>query len=177
MMGLRNFLRHFRRSEDGTATMEFVIVFPIFMLILGSSFEIGAMTIRETMLERAVDLTIRDIRIGTGTAPQHNELKDIICDRAPILHDCSDKLRLEMIQLDPRNWTPPPDNADCTDASQDVEPVREFTHGQENEMMLLRVCVKVQPVFPTTGLGKMLEKDGAGDYALVAKSAFVQEPR
>lgn len=177
MMGLRHFLRHFRRSEDGTATMEFVIVFPIFMLILGSSFEIGTMTIRETMLERAVDMTIRDIRLGTGTAPQHDELKSIICDRSPILHDCDAKLRLEMIQLDPRAWVAPPENADCTDASRDVEPVREFVNGQENEMMLLRVCMKVKPVFPTTGLGKMLVKDGAGDYALVAKSAFVQEPR
>lgn len=177
MRHLFSCLNRFRREESGTATMEFAIVFPLFMLIMGSTFELGTLTIRETALERALDLTVRDIRLGTGTAPQHDELKQSICDRAPILHDCTDKLRIEMIQLDPRAWTSPADDADCTDASAEVEPVREFTHGQENEMMLIRVCVKVTPLFPTTGLGNVMTKDGAGDYALIAKSAFVQEPR
>tara|TARA_Y100001956_G_scaffold45629_1_gene44415 strand:+ start:366 stop:941 length:576 start_codon:yes stop_codon:yes gene_type:complete len=175
--GLSSGLRRFAGREDGNATVEFVVVFPIFMLIMGSTFELGTLTIRETILERALDLTVRDIRLGTGTAPQHDELKASICDRAPLLIDCEENLRIEMIQLDPRNWTSPPTDADCTDRSQEVDPVREFVHGQENEMMLVRVCVKVQPLFPTTGLGDALAKDGAGDYSLIAKSAFVQEPR
>jgi len=43
--------------------------------------------------------------------------------------------------------------------------------------MILRACAKFDPVFPTTGLGKHIDKDGAGQYALTSISAFVQEPR
>jgi hypothetical protein len=32
-------------------------------------------------------------------------------------------------------------------------------------------------VFPTTGLGANIPKDGGGQYALIATSVFVQEPR
>jgi Flp pilus assembly pilin Flp len=168
---------NFTKEEDGSAALEFAVVAPLLMLILFSTFELGLLTVRETLLERALDLTVRDIRLGTGTAPQHDELKARICDRAYLLHDCSSNLRIEMIQLDPRNWTDPRADADCTDRSRDVEPVRAFVHGRENEMMLVRVCVKVEPLFPTSGLGEALHKDGAGDYSLIARSAFVQEPR
>jgi hypothetical protein len=167
----------FSRREDGSASVEFAFVAPLVMLLLGSTFELGLLTVRETLLERALDLTVRDIRLGTGTAPQHDELKNRICERSYLLHDCDQNLRIEMIQLDPRAWVDPRQDADCTDRSQDVEPVRAFIHGRENEMMLVRVCVKVQPLFPTTGLGAAMQKDGAGDYSLIAKSAFVQEPR
>ena len=43
--------------------------------------------------------------------------------------------------------------------------------------MILRACAKITPVFPTTGLGKNIDKDGAGQFQLVSISAFVQEPR
>lgn len=43
--------------------------------------------------------------------------------------------------------------------------------------MFLRACAKFEPVFPTLGMGDNLVKDGAGMYALVSTSAFVQEPR
>jgi len=176
MSMFKRFLTRFRRSERGSATLEFVIVFPIFVVLMGSSWELGLITMRTTIIERATDLVVRDIRLGTGSAPQHDEIKQEICDLASILNDCENNLRLEMIQLDPRNWVAPPQEADCTDASEEVSPVRTFENGQENELMLLRVCFKVNPLFPSVGLGKKLVTDGAGQYALVASSAFVQEP-
>ena len=42
------------RREDGNATSEFVILFPMFVFILVSATEIGFITLRHTMLERAV---------------------------------------------------------------------------------------------------------------------------
>ncbi len=38
-------------------------------------------------------------------------------------------------------------------------------------------CAMIEPVFPTTGLGENVVKDGSGRFALVSTSAFVQEPR
>ena len=174
---LRALCGRFCRSEDGTATVEFAILFPIFMFTMASAVELGVATLQHSMLERAVDMTVRDIRLGTGTAPQHDEIKTLICDRAGFIENCSVNLRLEMIQVDPRNWTPIPTNADCTDQSEEVAPVRSFVNGLENELMIIRACAKFDPLFPTSGLGDAMIKDGAGQYALVSTSAFVQEPR
>jgi hypothetical protein len=129
------------------------------------------------MLERALDMTVRDIRLGTGSAPQHDEIKDLICERAGFIDDCAESLRLEMIELDPRAWSGLTTEADCIDKSEDIKPVRNFVNGQENRLMVMRACAMIDPVFPTTGLGKALIKDSAaGEYALVSMTAFVQEP-
>lgn len=177
MRALFTRLRRFRRREDGSATIEFAITFPSLLFLILSAVELGFVTLQHAMLERAMDMTVRDIRLGTGTAPQHDDIKDLICTRAGFISDCSDNLRLEMIQVDPRNWSAPPADADCTDKSEDVEPVRSFVNGQDNELMILRACAKIEPVFPTTGLGANMVKDGAGHFALVSSSAFVQEPQ
>ncbi|MBE1282615.1 MAG: pilus assembly protein [Rhodobacteraceae bacterium] len=172
-----NWIRKFRRSEDGSATVEFAITFPMMMFFLMSGVELGMITLRHASLERAMDITIRDIRLGTGAAPQHDEIKDLICTRAGFIQDCDSNLRLEMIQLDPRALTAIDSTPDCTDQSEEVAPVRSFENGQSNELMILRACAKIDPVFPSTGLGNSVVKDGAGQFALVASSAFVQEPR
>ncbi len=170
-------LGRFSRSENGAATVEFAITFPAMLLFMLSGIELGMVTLKHSMLERAMDQTIRDIRLSTGTAPQHDEIKDLICARAGFISDCSANLRLEMIQVDPRNWTAISPTPDCTDQSEDVAPVRNFAPGRENELMIMRACAKFDPVFPTTGLGKNVQKDGAGQFALVSVSAFVQEPK
>jgi hypothetical protein len=82
-----------------------------------------------------------------------------------------------MVQVDPRNWVGLDAEADCTDLSEEVAPVRAFVNGTENELMIMRACAKIDPVFPTTGLGKNIAKDGAGQFALISTSAFVQEPK
>jgi hypothetical protein len=174
---LQRLMARFSRSEDGSATIEFAITFPAVMMLMLSGIELGMVTLHHAMLERALDITVRDIRLGTGTAPQHDEIKTLICDRAGFISNCSQNLRLEMIQVDPRNWVAISPDADCTDRSEEVAPVRSFVNGMENELMVLRACAKFDPVFPTTGLGQNIAKDAAGQYALVSISAFVQEPR
>jgi Flp pilus assembly pilin Flp len=174
---LRSFLRRFIRSEKGSATVEFAITFPAILFLMLSGIELGMVSFQHSMLERAMDMTVRDIRLGTGTAPQHDEIKGLICDRAAFITDCDTNLRLEMIQIDPRNWSQISTEADCTDKSEEVLPVRNFVNGMENELMILRACAKISPIFPTSGLGKSIAKDSAGQYALVSSTAFVQEPR
>ncbi|MEO9780151.1 MAG: TadE/TadG family type IV pilus assembly protein [Sedimentitalea sp.] len=171
-------IRRFLRSENGNGTVEFAITFPAMLLFMLSGIELGMMTLNHSSLERAMDLTVRDIRLSTGSAPQHDAIKDLICDRAGFISNCKSNLRLEMIQVDPRNWGNVAREASCTDASRNVQPKINFKNDAgDNELMILRACAKISPVFPTTGLGKNIAKDGAGQYALVSTSAFVQEPR
>lgn len=166
------------RVEDGNATIEFVILFPLFLTLLASAAEIGMITYRHTMLERAVDLTVRDIRLGTGSAPQYAQIRDTICTRAPIIADCQANMKIEMIRMDLRNYVAPPAEFDCIDKAEEVQPVRAFENGMENEMILLRVCAMFTPLFPFAGLGRDLkESDDSGFVAMVSSTAFVQEPR
>jgi len=170
-------LRRFLRNEDGNSTLEFSILFvPMFSTLMWSA-EIGMIHINHSMLERAVDSTVRELRLGTGTAPSHGEIRDRICDRAMFIDDCDQNVRLEMVLLDPYNWENPPTQADCIDATQDIEPVRSFVNGAANELMFLRVCAKFDPILPHLGLSQSLDLDGGDKFALIATSAFVQEPR
>ena len=43
-------------------------------------------------------------------------------------------------------------------------------------MMMVRVCALSKPLFPTTGIGVGMQVDGDGNYAIVATTAFVNEP-
>ena len=48
--------------------------------------------------------------------------------------------------------------------------------GQQNDVMLVRVCVVQDAMFPTSGIGLGLPKDAQGGYGLVSVTAFVTEP-
>jgi len=169
-------MRRFARREDGNASVEFVIVVPIFIALIMMSIELGYVTLRQTMLERGVDIAVRDIRLSTGTAPQHSNIKQKICDEAMIIPNCLDALRLEMVAADPRNFTALDPVPDCVDVSEPANPLRAFQNGQSNELMLLRACAIYDPFFPDDMLGDHLITVSGGQPAFVSMSAFVQEP-
>lgn len=177
MRALRNRLRRFGREDRGGALMiEFVIFIPVLIGCFLMSVEMGIYSMRQMFLERGLDMTVRYVRLHTNTPMTHGQLKDMICTYSGFLQDCDQTLRLEMISVDPRNFAAFDQEVDCVDLSQPVTPVRGFTLGRDHEMMMLRACVKFDPVFPTTGLGRALEKDGSGKARMVATAAFVQEP-
>ena len=170
-------LRRFRQREDGNSTVEFAVIVPAFMMILMSTVELGMINLRHSQLERALDETVRTIRLGTGGEMQHDGLRDEVCDRSGFIDDCSTSLRLEMVQIDPYNWTDIDPTPDCVNRIEAIQPVRNFVSGQSNELMFIRACMKFNPIFPTWGLGSHLSKDEDGRINLIASSAFVQEPR
>jgi len=165
----------FKRDENGSVTVEFAIIFPVFMFFILSAMEYSLVTIQQSMLERAVDLTVRDIRLGTGDNPSHDDIKDSICDKAAMVRDCTNNLRLEMIVQDAFAGVALPPEPDCTDKSEEVKPVREFVNGAPNALMILRACAKIDPIFPSSSMGRALADDD-GQIALAATTAFVQEP-
>lgn len=169
-------LRRFWRGDAGTVSMEFVMLTPFLIGFMIFAIELGIVTFRAAMLERGLDIAVREIRLGTGTAPQHDEIKDRICDNTVGILNCGEKLRLEMVPTDLRNFTGLDPTPDCTDAEEPAKPVREFTPGVQNQLMLLRACLKYSPIFPDAILGNALTKDASGEVSMVAISAFVQEP-
>ncbi|MGR3464343.1 TadE/TadG family type IV pilus assembly protein [Limimaricola sp.] len=176
MIRAATWLRRLLRAQGGAATIEFALIFPMLMLVIASTYELGMITLRQVMLDRGLEITVREIRLGQLTPVTHAQVSASICEHALLLPDCTASLRLEMMPLDPRAWVAPPAGADCIDRADDTVPVRRFVAGIENQLMLLRACSLFDPYFPTTGLGATLPRQSGGAYALASASAFVIEP-
>lgn len=172
----KRFLKAWLGDETGAVIADFAVMLPVFVMFLLSSVEMGMMTFRQTMLERGLDMAVRDLRLGLVEDPTHAKVKTDICHYAGFLPDCANGLRLEMQPVNLRAYTMLPEAADCIDRSEEMNPVRKFVAGGSNEVMVLRACIKIAPIFPTFGLGDQVAKDGNGDMALFSVTAFVNEP-
>lgn len=169
-------LRRFRRQEKGTAAVEFSIVFPIVLFLFLWAVELGLLMTKQVMLEFAMDVAMRELRLGQMENPDSDSLKERICDNAKIIATCRDTIMIEMNPIDTATWEMPTIPVTCRDREEEVQPVVSFNAGMENEIMLVRACVIVEPLFPGTGIGAMLDKDALGGYGMAAISAFVNEP-
>ena len=169
-------LAHGLRREDGTASIEFVMAVPVLMTIFMASFESGLLMTRSVMLERAVDITMRELRLGHYVNPDATLLKAEICKRTVIFDDCAANIRLELIQVDKTTWRLPTSSTACINRDEEFQVPDTFMNQTEHDMMLMRVCVRQDLMFPTSGLGLKLATDSQGGFGLIAISAFVIEP-
>ena len=134
------------------------------------------MNIRAVMLERATDLVVREIRLNSGSQIDYDDVLAEICDLTLVIRDCDAVVKIEMIPVDQSNWTTLPAQVDCIKRDEEIQPVVQFVNGQQNELMLVRVCAVLDPLFPTLGIGRTMPKDSSGGYIVTASSAFVNEP-
>jgi len=174
---LTRLLSRFVGEERATASVEFVLTVPVLMLIFMSSFESGLLMTRQILLEQSLDQVMRDLRLGKVAQPGALAIKNRICARSIIFTDCAASTTVELTPVNSTSWTLPGVKTRCIARDEDVQPVTNFVPGAENEMMLVRVCVVQDAMFPTTGLGASLPLDGQGGYGLLAVSAFVNEPK
>lgn len=184
MKSLRNWFGRAAMSEDGTATIPFVLFVPFFFALVIASLEMGLLMVRGVMLERGLDMAVRDLRLGnwnqasyTQPNEQYDELRQKICNNAGIIPNCMLALHLELRPVSKVTWEPLSSGPTCINRVEDPNPLIQFAAGSSNEMMLIRACVMFNPMFPSTGLGFSMPKDSAGQYALVSATAFVNEPR
>ncbi len=177
MTSVRAWLWRKAREEDGSATIPFVIFLPFFLTLVISSLEIGMVMMRQVMLERAVDLSVRDLRLDLWSG-DYDQFKDLVCSRASVIPDCRNVIAVELRPVSTITWEPLASGPTCVDRAEEVEAedLPEFVPGEGDEIMLIRACAKFDPVFPTTGLGLQLPKDNTGAYALISSTAFVNEP-
>ncbi len=178
---LASFIRRFRSSEDGGPTVEFVLVFTPFIMLPVAGFEMGLLMTRHAMLERGLDMAIREVRLNTSITVTETTLKQMLCNAAGVLPDCATNVRLEMRPIDlfhdgNTSSNEIPAEASCTNVNNPFEPAREFTAGTANEMMVVRACGIFSPMLPTFGLGHFLSNFTDGRYRLVSTTAFVMEP-
>lgn len=169
-------LSRFLRWEDGTASIEFALTIPLLLAIFMASFESGFLMVRSIMLEQALDVTMRELRLGHYPIPTAALLKQEICDKSVILKDCENSIMVEMTRISTTSWILPATHVTCVDREEELQPVTQLQIGQQNDVMLIRVCVVQDAMFPTSGIALGLPQDAQGGYGLVAISAFVTEP-
>jgi len=164
------------RREDGTATIEFVLLFPLLMYLFLSSVEVGVYLMRSVLLERALDINVRALRLGTLSPMTSDELRARICADALVLKDCESSMTIELLPISTSSWTFPQEQVTCVNRDSEIDPVLEFNPGSQNEIMLVRACVIADPFFPSTSLVMDMPLDASGGYAIAAMSTFVNEP-
>jgi hypothetical protein len=155
------------------------------MLLFMGSFESSLFMIRHVMLERSVDIVVRDIRLGNLDGLTHAQMKELICETSALVQSvdtCVSHMKIYMSPIDSANFTMPTIPRVCVDNVEDIQPLdeptgTEFVFGADNEIMLIRICLKEEPMFPTSALGASMIRDQAdGNYALIATTVFVNEP-
>ena len=173
---LSKVVRRWLRREDGTATMEFVLVLPVIMMIFMASFESGLLMTRSIMLEQSVDMTMRELRLGHYPVITNRVLKTEICARTIIFPDCMNNIKIQMTRVSTASWNIPKEPDSCINRSEPAEAVVNYGAILDNDLMVLRVCVTLQAMFPSTGIALKLPMDSGGGYGLVARTAFSIEP-
>ncbi len=166
-----------RSNEDGSATIEFVFMVPLLFTIFFMAIEAGVLQLRQIMLERALDITIRDLRVGAmGDSPAFADVRDAVCDNAFLIPDCHANFSLELTPVDLRNWTAPDFSMACVDRETEITPVNLFTQGGSVQPTLVRACLIVDLIFPTSRMGLQLATDPQGGFELFATSFYINEP-
>ncbi|RLK11101.1 TadE/TadG family type IV pilus assembly protein [Ruegeria conchae] len=182
IMSLRIRAQRFWRKEDGaSSSIEFMFWFPLFLYVAYSGMDLGLISFRHADLERSLDMTIREVRLNRLPPGEdtwdHALLKKMVCENA-IISDCSENLALEMKSIDPRVGNQLDPTPYCVDTPATIRKPEDvaFELGTSNEMMIIRACLEVSPVFGLSMMNDLVRQDNDGQWEIHASSVFVHEP-
>lgn len=179
-MNLKRFIPGFGRREEGNATVEFVIVFPIIIILFIAAFETSMLLVRQVMLERSLDSSVRYLRITAGASATHDQIRENICENTPVIPNCDSALLIDLRVIDQDTYSLPDYHSECIDRAGVVTPSNFFAAGQgaahSEQFMLIRACVVVDRILPFSGWGLNLTRDDTGGVHLTTATIFVNEP-
>ena len=162
-------LRRFLRSEDGLVTAAYVVGFPVVFIFFMVILEMCFLMMRSTMLQHALDVTLREVRLGTMVNPTTTTLEQAICDRMSTFSDCTFSLTLEFTRIDTATFLLPGPMDPCVARSTTINSARAsqvYVTGAPNELMAVRACVLVDTITPYL----------SDVFEVTARAAFVNEP-
>ncbi|MCC5999926.1 MAG: pilus assembly protein [Pararhodobacter sp.] len=167
----------FWRRENGSSTVEFVLVLPLVLGLLLSSIDFGVVMLRQVFLDRAVDMAVRDVRLGRIRSTGLAEFRSSICNNVHLLPNCESTLTIDLRPVDTTTFAGLDEPVRCVDRAQEINPVLTFDPARgRQELMMIRVCVVADPFLRATGLVLGMATDASGGYAIVSRSAFANEP-
>lgn len=171
-----NYLKRLWRSEDGTSSVEFALVFPFIFYFFGLGAEIGLYQLQQVMFERGVDIVVRDLRLGDESLQDPEVLVQRICDETFVIGNCVNDLNLDMQQVEVSTYRGPDQAITCVNRTEEARPVISMVPGAGNDVMIMRFCLLIDPVFNNWGLGKIMPRAEGGGVPLYAQTFYVNEP-
>lgn len=179
MVLLPTSLRAWVLRQDGNATVEFVVIVPFVLSLFFASVDIGISMVRQVMLDRAVDLAVREVRLGNVPSDGSVTMAQLICDRTSLLPDCINNIAVEMTPVDTTTFAGLDPTVRCVDREQNITPSVTFNPGSggaAQELMLIRTCVAAEPFIRLTGYFTSMPINEEGAYVVVTRGVFVNEP-
>ena len=165
-------VRAFAGDERASVTFEFVLWFPFFFLIFLWTIDITVILMRATLFDRALDIVVRQVRLGVGPAT-YQDFKDDLCGIYSGDVDCNTNLTLELRPLAQGGEFP--GDVECRDRASPIEPPLDYDPGAGNQLMLVRACMYIDPFINLAGF-LFPGADGPSTYRFRGLSAFVNEP-
>lgn len=169
------FFQNFWRNPAGAAALEFAMVAPILIGLILGTIELGWVMTQNMMLDRALDMTVREVRVGLLQNPTLERVRSKVCERAVVLTDCEESLALEFLPITTKADYPT-DNTRCMTRGSNPKPVLRFSTGGRDQLVFVRACFIVEPLTPMLGGLLSLPTDDQGVHRIVAKSGFMSEP-
>jgi Flp pilus assembly protein TadG len=178
MYGLSLHIRQFLRRENATATMEFVITFPIIMILFIAVFETSMIMTRQVMMERTLDQAVRILRLANGLTVTPADIRTAICDNTSLLPDCDTLLTIDLREIDRATYDRArrPGDVHRTRGQPRPRSANTFNPGSDNQLMMVRACMIIDRLLPFSGFGLNLTRDDSGGLHMMAASVFVNEP-
>lgn len=170
----------FLRREQGGTTVEFAIALPMLLFIFVMAIDLGIAQLRQVFLDRAVDLAVRDVRLGRLPQDGSTQMSTLICEKASFLPNCLNRITVEMQPINTESFDGLTDPFRCIDRELELNPALTFnpgSGGQAQELMMIRACVIADPFITFTGYVSALPRNAEGRHVLVSRNVFVNEPR
>lgn len=164
--------RRFRRSESGTAAIEFSIVAIPFFLMIAGIMEVGLNYIANRFMSHSVDVASRMIRTGEVRSATHTEqqFKQLVCGMPTMaIFDCN-RLTVDVktVATFDHEAIPKDQNGDL-DGSQ-----MGFAPGGRMSINIVRAYYEWPTFINWANSG--IDEWSRGRRLIIATSAFVTEP-
>jgi hypothetical protein len=172
----RSVLRRWRRDPSGTTAIEFAFVATPFLMLLFGIMGVGLYFFTTFSLENAVEQTGRLIRTGQvqqgGMTAQ--AFKEKVCELAPSFVDCTNKIRVNVLNYPDSEAIGPATLPQCLDAAGNLSDVTSFQPGDADQVVLIWVCYEwsLASKIPYLNLGNMAN----GSRLIQAATTFRTEP-
>lgn len=167
-------MKSFTRSQDGSTAIEFTLLFPIFIAVLFSAFEMGTLFLRFSQLDHAVDRVSRLMRINQGVSYSEPTIRKMLCQEIGIVRSCEDSMAVEVASLNSIAMSGARNS--CSGTGKIVRTPGAFSAGKKSEVLLMRVCMSFEPLTPFLGIALNLAPEGNNRYVAVSSTLFANEP-
>ena len=174
-----NSFRAWAKRQDGAVTVEFVVIVPFLLSLFFASVDVGVSMLRQVMLDRATDLAVREVRLGRVPNDGTVTMAQLICERTMLLPDCINNIAVEMQPIDTSTFAGLTPTVQCVNRELNLTPSVAFSvgsGGSAQELMLIRTCVAAEPFIRLTGFFTAMPINEDGEYVVVSRGVFVNEP-